>query len=295
MEYSDFVILLARQRSGTNPLRAVLGSHSEIFCFPEVFNNRVAPRQRLGAQANYFYFVTRHTERDSGDVLRRDDDEEVFLDFLEYLRCFTPKRFLLIDVKYSSTHHVTKAWRFVTEEPHLFFLIRKHGLRVLNLQRRNYLRYCLSELKAQRSRRWTLLGGSSAASAQVDQTIEVDVEWLLRTLELCRSEDAAVSRSFENYSPVLRLDYEHLFPQLGASMAQPTLDRVADWLGIAPAFAETKPRHRKQSLLPLDETIQNYDEVAEALRGTDFEYCLEDEAIYRASKDAQEAVASQAS
>jgi hypothetical protein len=273
MDYSDFVILLARQRSGTNPLRAVLGSHPEIFCFPEVFNNRVAPRQRLGAQANYFNFVTRNTERDSGDALRRDDDEEVFLDFLEYLRCFTPKRFLLIDVKYSSTHHVTKAWRFVTEEPHLFLLIRKHRLRVLNLRRSNYLRYCLSELKAQATRRWTLLDKSSAESPQVDQTIEVDIRWLLTTLELCRSEDAAVSRSFENYSRLLRLEYEDLFPQLGAPMS-----------------AETKPRHRKQSLLGLEETIQNYEEVAEALRGTEFEHCLEDEAIYRRG-----AVATQAS
>src|SRR5204862_4166042 len=168
-----------------NPFREVLGSHPEIFCLPEVFNNRAAHRESkgswFGAESNYFNFVARHLGDDPQQMLGRDDDEDLFLDFLEYLRCFTPKRFLLIDVKYSSTHHVTKAWRFVTEEPHLFFLIRKHGLRVLNLQRRNYLRYCLSELKAQRSRRWTLLGGSSAASAQVDQTVEVDIGWLLRT------------------------------------------------------------------------------------------------------------------
>src|SRR5205814_5220528 len=130
MEYSDFIVLLARQRSGTNPFRDVLNSHPEVFSLPEVFNTNTAAREStgpwFGAESNYFNFVARHLGDDPGQMLGRDDDEDVFLDFLEYLRCFTSKRFMLIDVKYSSTHHVTKAWRFITKEPHLFSLIRKH-------------------------------------------------------------------------------------------------------------------------------------------------------------------------
>jgi hypothetical protein len=295
MDCSDFIVLLARQRSGTNPFRAVLGSHPEIFCFPEVFNNRVAARERFGAEANYFDFVARRAGGDAHKVVGRDDDEDLFLDFLEYLRCFTSKRFMLIDVKYSSTHHVSKAWRFITKEPHLFFLIRKHRLRVINLQRRNYLRYCLSELKAQATQTWTLLDRPSGDARPTDQAIAVDTEWLLRMLELCRSEDEAVTRSFENYRLSLRLDYEDLFSEIGAPMSAATLNRIADWLHIEPAFSQTKPRYRKQSVLPLEETIQNYDEVADALRGTGFEYCLNDEAIYRTSRDAHDALATQSS
>jgi hypothetical protein len=38
---------------------------------------------------------------------------------------------------------------------------------------------------------------------------------------------------------------------------------------------------RKQSHFPLEDTIENFEEVAEALGGTKFEYCLEDEHMYR--------------
>jgi hypothetical protein len=37
MDYSNFIILLARQRSGTNALRSILESHPAISCLPEVF------------------------------------------------------------------------------------------------------------------------------------------------------------------------------------------------------------------------------------------------------------------
>ena len=90
-------------------------------------------------------------------------------------------------------------------------------------------------------------------------------------------------------------DGEDLFQEIGAAMSDQTLQRIAQWLGIEPTFVQTKPRYRKQSVLPLEATIENYDEVAQALSGTDFEYCLEDEAIYRAGGRAPEAVASQAS
>jgi hypothetical protein len=263
----------------------VLNSHPDIFCFPEVFNNRAAARERFSVEANYFNFAVNHLGGDPSKLVGRDDDEGLFLDFLEYLRCFTPKRFLLLDVKYSSTHHVTKAWRFITKEPHLFFLIRKHRLRVLNLQRRNYLRYCLSEMKAQATQRWTALDRPNQPD-HADRTMAVDVDWLLKTMELCRADDEAVTRAFAGYRLCLRCDYDDLFEEIGAPMSETFLTRIADWLGLEAAFAETKPRYRKQSVLPLEETIANYEEVAEALRGTPFEYCLEDERIYRVSASA---------
>ncbi len=56
---------------------------------------------------------------------------------------------------------------------------------------------------------------------------------------------------------------------------------IAAWLGIPNDFSQTTSRYRKQSALPLRETIQNYAAVERALRGTGFEYCLEDEPMYR--------------
>ena len=41
------VILLARQRSGTNALRDVLDSHQEVFCLPEVFQAEPSPNAAI--------------------------------------------------------------------------------------------------------------------------------------------------------------------------------------------------------------------------------------------------------
>ncbi len=71
------------------------------------------------------------------EILSLDDREGLFFDFLEYLRCFTDKRFIVVDVKYNSSHHLDGAWWFITEEPVLFGLIKRYGLWVLNLTRRS--------------------------------------------------------------------------------------------------------------------------------------------------------------
>jgi hypothetical protein len=78
------------------------------------------------------------------------------------------------------------------------------------------------------------------------------------------------------------MEYEDLFTTIGAPIADEALTRVAEWLGVEPTFAERRPQYRKQSDLPLTKTIANYRDVAKALRGTEFEYCLSDEKIYRA-------------
>jgi len=64
------------------------------------------------------------------------------------------------------------------------------------------------------------------------------------------------------------------------------LDRIANWLGLYPEFSATQ-KYRKQSALTLEETIANYDEVAQALAGTGLESCLEDERMYRAERTDQ--------
>jgi hypothetical protein len=81
----------------------------------------------------------------------------------------------------------------------------------------------------------------------------------------------------------LELDYEDLFREIGAPVSGEALHAISDWLGVRPDFAERRPQYKKQSTLPLADSIANYDEIASALRGTDFAYCLDDERIYRAA------------
>jgi hypothetical protein len=296
---SDFIVLLARQRSGTNPLRSVLATHPDIFCVPEVFNDQPSPDWQLEVDVNWANYVISRADGNLRPVLTATDHRQLFLDFLEYLRAFSDKRYVLIDVKYNSTHHVMKYWRFISEEPFLFTLLKEESVRVLNLTRPNYVRYWLSEVKAQLTQSWeafdeAVVGDTrwyrekyAGRFAQDDPTVRLDVAETLAMLELCRAENEIVRASFADYGHYLEVEYTELFTEIGGPTSEAALARICNWLGIAPEFAERRPQYKKQSVLPMHETIENYAEIAAALRGTPFEACLDDEPMYRTTTPPQ--------
>ncbi len=279
MDGSDFIIMLARQRSGTNPLRAVMETHPHVFCTPEVFHDTPSVAAELEVETNFFGFLDHHPL----GTVRRSMSEEVqgrlFVDFLEFLRCFTDRRYVLVDVKYNSAHHLDGPWREISAQPDLFRFVKRNGVRVLNLTRRNTLRSHLSLIKANLTQTWTL---EAAADFQPpDARVTVDVDEMLHVLRTSEREDAVVASSFEGYEPYLTFDYEDLFPDLGGAPSSIVLERFATWLGIEPDFDTRRVAYRKQSALPLRETIKNYQEVETALEGTTLAHCLEDESMYR--------------
>jgi hypothetical protein len=274
-DYGDFIVLLSRQRSGTNPLRSVLGTHPDVFCFNEVFNlaDRDSPEPLL-RESNFFTFVERYGR---GDIRRTmpDNHERLFLDFLEYLRCLSDKRYALIDVKYSTTHFLTRPHQ--QPKSYFFELLMKHGLYVLNVTRRNYLRYVLSTEKAFYSRRYTVDQGDTTYA---DEEQKLSPKYVLSELARCREEDERIERELSAHDRVLRYDYAEIFPGNGIAIAPDFLERFSDWRGIPNEFV-VDPEYRKQSTLPLHETLVNFDEVAAALSDGPFAYCLEDEPAYR--------------
>jgi hypothetical protein len=282
MNASDFIVMLARQRSGTNPLRDVLKTHRQLFCTPEVFHDTPSKEAELEVETNFFGFLERHPLGTVKRAMSMEVQGTIFLDFLEYLRCFTSKRFVLVDIKYNSAHHLDGPWRELSAQPDLFRFVKRNGVRVLNLTRRNALRSHISLLKANLTETWTLESSDGAPVA--DQAIRVDPVEMLHVLRTSRAEDELVDRSFEDYSLRLTFDYGELFPALGAPPSTSVLERIAKWLGIDHAFAQIEPRYRKQSALPLEHSILNYDEIATTLEGTGFEALLEDEPMYRQAR-----------
>jgi hypothetical protein len=284
MEFSDVTILLARQRSGTNALRDVLDSHPGVFCLPEVFQAQPSPKARHEVEANYFNFLDERKDQVKLVLTSEEAQEELFLDYLRFLGTFSEKPRLVVDIKYNSAHNVDAPWRDLAAEPSLFAYIRRNGMRVLNLRRRNYLRYYLSWLKTEQTRKYHLhASGPDGAVKVEDEGIAIDLKEMFFRLELCQAEDRLIHRMLSGYSSYLAIEYEELFPQIGAPPADAVLRRVAEWMEIEPDFTKTQPRYRKQSVLPLEQAITNYAEVAAALGGTEFEYVLEDEPTYRAA------------
>jgi hypothetical protein len=287
MKMSDVVVLLARQRSGTNALRDVLDSHQDVFCLPEVFQAEPSPKARHEVEANYFNFLDARKDSLKQVLTSEDTQGQFFLDYIDFLGRFSEKRFLVVDIKYNSAHNLDGPWRDIGGAPSLFQFIRNNGMRVLNLTRSNYLRYYLSWVKTERTRKYHLHAtGSDGAVKIEDEGIAVDLDDLLQRIELCGFEDRLVKRVLGGYPGYMAIEYEELFPQIGAPPSEQVLGQIAAWLGIEAEFPKSQPRYRKQSVLPLSEAITNYDEVAGALRGTEFEYVLDDEAPYRIPSNA---------
>lgn len=284
MELSNVTVLLARQRSGTNALRDVLDSHPQLFCLPEVFQAQPSPKARYEVEANYFNFLDERRDGIKSVLTSEEAQEALFLEYLGFLGTFSEKPQMVVDIKYNSAHNVDAPWRDLAAEPTLFAYIRRHGIRVLNLRRLNYLRYYLSWLKTESTRKYHLhASGPDGAVKVEDEGIELDLDEMFFRLELCRNEDQLIHRMLGGYANYMAIEYEELFPRIGEPPADAVLERVAEWMGIGPDFTKSQPRYRKQSVLPLEQAIVNFGEVAEALRGTEFEYVLEDESTYRAA------------
>ena len=276
MASPEVILMAARQRSGTNPLREVLNGHPEIFCTPEIFHASPTSGAYLEVETNFFEFVERHPQ---GTVRRSQSDgvqEQIFVDYLEFLRGFTDKRYLLLDVKFNSMHHFDGPWRAVCDPPKMLDLMVKHKMRRLHLTRRNYLRYYLSWRKAHISNAWT----AERSDAVIDPQIDVDLDELLWMMDFARMEDHVVQLTLRGTARYRHFDYSDLFPEIGAPVSADVLANITEWLELETPFTRTEPRYRKQSVRGLRETIANYDEVEQALRGTPFEYCLEDESMY---------------
>jgi hypothetical protein len=285
MRTDDFIVLLARQRSGTNALRSVLHTHKDICCLNEVFaisirDTKVCffPDGATSVPLSETSFFTFQEKYARGDVrkLAPDNHGKLFLDYLEYLRAFTPRRFIMMDVKYNSTHFLTEPFSRCGE-PYLFRLIKEHRLRVINLTRKNFLRVILSQLKAERSGKWVVFKGQAP---QKDVSVNVDVATLLPQLECYDAEDRHIENHFSAYDRYVTYEYEDVFPDSSGSVSPHVLSDISKWLGVENDYRNEANLH-KQSSLPLSETIANFAEVRATLRGTRFEYCLEDEPAYR--------------
>lgn len=275
MAHPEFTFLFARQRSGTNALRSIVGTNPDIACFTEVFKpeERESP-DPLKRASNYFTFLPHYC---AGDVTRAFPDrvDTLFDDYLAYLRPLAAKPLKVLDVKYNSTHHITGTWRAIAE-PTLFSLVKAREHAVLHLVRRNYLRSLLSHLKAWESKRYYKYDPSPEA----DTRVMVYTDWAIPEMERWRAEDDLVAAAFEGYAHYLRLEYDDLFPDATGAMAPSALEQLRAWFGVPDVFSNHATLF-KQSSLPLADTIANFDEVREALTGTRFAYCLDDEGAYR--------------
>jgi hypothetical protein len=144
----------------------------------------------------------------------------------------------------------------------------------------------LSNQKALASGDWHVWG--ERVAGYHDHAIRLDCTDLLEELRIRSEEDAAICRRFEGYPGYLAFEYTDLFGD-GGKLSPAFRRSLTDFLDVADEWEPNQPDgtheqiFHRQSSLPLAEAIENYDEVAATLSGTEFEWQLLDEPQFRAS------------
>ena len=244
-DYTRFIIL-GRSRSGSNFLRGLMNSHSEIVVFGELFQNEKA----IG-WAYPGYIQTRR-------MINQFHNEPVKFLQTQVFRRF-PTRVMAVGFKIFYYHAQTKNWRPVWDN-----LINDKTIKVVHIKRRNILKTHLSRKLAAKTDVWV---NTSRSEENIQQVIIDDKECLkdfIQTREWEKTYDQLFSAH-----PVIQIYYEELAQDYVSE-----IDRVQKFLGVR---VETlKPETFKQASRPISKSIANYDDLKQKFIGSPWESFFED-------------------
>jgi LPS sulfotransferase NodH len=232
------LIILTRSRSGSNFLRGLLNSHSQITVFGELFQNRDSIGWALPG-----YRQSKRTL----SLFRQNP-----IRFLEkkVFRCF-PTHTAAVGFKIFYYHAQDDEWKAVWE-----YLQAHKELRVIHLKRKNILETHLSRVKAQLTDEWVNLTPVRGDSRAIPLDYEACLADFVRTRTWEREYDAM----FQEH-PRIEVLYEELSCDHVAEMK-----RIQSFLGVD--YEAVTPQTHRQSHQRLSDAISNYWELKERFAGT---------------------------
>ena len=111
MTVSQVALVLSHDVGDQKVVLEGLAARDDVHCFPPVFDvaGRTSPDQRT-RETNFFAFVEEYAR---GDITRTFPDRvpRLFADYVEYLRCFSECRHLVIPIAYEHTGAVASPLR----------------------------------------------------------------------------------------------------------------------------------------------------------------------------------------
>lgn len=244
----DAYVVLSTQRTGSHLLGEVLGSHPAFAQAGEVLIPETTKRGSFDS-----FLAARPGDTTPPEVLWRE--------YISHLRQANPSAshvgFL---VKYG--HASRFAGLSVVESPELA------DTRIVHLVRRNLLRVVASHQLAITRR---------VHVTKEHKTYDVDSVTLdpSATLVAIRSRAKTVAEhrtKLERRDRVLELAYEDIMD--GGEVRQATIDSLCSFFAVDDRFTRA-PQTVKLAPPQLAQLIDNYDDVARALRGTDYEHMLD--------------------
>jgi LPS sulfotransferase NodH len=233
-----FVILTA-PRTGSNWLCSMLNSHPEIVCHHELFN-----------PAGIHYALDhRGGDLHLGSKDERDHSPLAFLDRL--WREDFGKRVIGFKLNREQNEAVFR------------YLIADHQIHKLVLMRRNRIKTFVSEQIAASTGLWESYAGLGDPRPAVQ--VRVELAQLFDHIAVNERYYARLRRALQSTG---QRSLEIAYEDLCAGKAWP---RILNFLRVAASGHELKAATHKQTARDLREVLMNFEELAEALAGTDLE------------------------
>lgn len=244
MSASSFAII-STQRSGSTYIRTSLDSHAEVCCAGEVF------------LPHY------NKEHSFHEWLKYCDTS-----YLEGLIGRTHLVYRFLDSVYAAKHDGAQGFKFMYSQarwvPYCYPMVMKYfkdrNVRIIHVVRNNFLEMCISREMA----KFTGVYHSKDASEVTEhKMIHVSVPRVLRSISRMERERSAWCARLQSYES-LEVSYED-FVRNNEEVSR----RMLGFLGVNPDVRLTSSL-KKVIRAPIDDVVENYAELAEALRSNGY-------------------------
>ena len=267
------IAIIGRPRSGTTALRVGWRKLKNIHVYDEIFHEVDANREE-----NFLNFVDALSATPNAHLLTPSYKvrNTLFNAYVEHLDACTAKaapeaQAYVCSINYNFLGALNCVTQSFEEPPRLLNYLGVHKFLIIHLVRRNLLASIISEMLAKQTGVWHL-GYLSADKASQD-SVRVDVDYLLRRLYLGHAELLTYAAQLQTQKSVLSVDYERLYLE-DRRLDETEMARIEEFLGLnnlPRVVGLAKTRVRK-----LRETIENIREVETALRWTQFHSMLDE-------------------
>ncbi|MFT7559622.1 MAG: hypothetical protein ACI93R_001534 [Flavobacteriales bacterium] len=150
------------------------------------------------------------------------------------------------------------------------YLAERPHIRVINLYREDVFRRFLSAEALNQ----TQVVSATEGKSQTSRKVRIETSNLIQSLDVIAEENRLLKQMADQLGEqrVYTVKYEDLFSEDGSR--EIICDQIFEFLGLTPI--KLKSRHRKILSNTLRDTIENFDEVKEIVKGTPYEVYLEE-------------------
>jgi LPS sulfotransferase NodH len=240
--------IFATQRTGSSWVAGMLGSHSAVGTYGELFDRRGKGYPGWG-RSDILYYAAYARERSA----RTDPVTRARLCFSYLTDLYSPKPGLdALGFKLMYSH--------AKENPAVLPYIRLHRVRVVHLVRSNLLDILVSDDTGRARHRF-----HSAGDDVAPVSVSLDPATVLSRLSALDRQVRVIRRALAlTRTPTIEVAYEHLV----ASPAR--YEDVLHFLAVGDSGRSLTSNLRKLNTLSKHEIIDNYGDIEQALKGTRF-------------------------